>query len=589
MAEDATRRRFRAVALDLDGTLTLGGPPDREVLDALARLRAGGMAIVLVTGRILAELVEVVPDVRTRFDAAVLENGGVLATQAFDRPLVRPVHPALRVALARRGVDVRAGEVLLAGAAQDEGAVLEEVRALGLDCHLVRNRGELMVVPAGATKASGLLHALALLGISPHDTVAVGDAENDLAMLQTAEVGVAVANAVPSLAQAADVLLSEADGHGVLELLRSGVLDGSCPVRPQRWDVLLGTDGAGAPVTISGTPANIVIAGGTGDGKSYLAGLLCEGLVQLGYSVVVLDPEGDHVGLSLLPDVILQGGDRPLPAPDALVQLLDHRCASLVVDLSHLDLQAQDRFVRHLAAELEAHRRRSGFPHWVVIDEADRAVGAGGPGREVFDPSRRGHCLVTWRPQDLGAAALAGTDVVLALGNPAPAPALVALTAAVAEVPPAIAANALVAEGTDVVVAVRGAGAVRSCRLAERATGHFRHEHKYELTGTDDARGFFFRDGPEHLTGSVARNLAELEGELARCTSAVLRHHCAGGDLSRWVRDVFRDPCLAQAIAAVEVQIGPHAPAAAVESARVALVGILQGRHDRRGTIGPTR
>jgi len=47
------------------------------------------------------------------------------------------------------------------------------IRRLGLDHQLVRNRGELMVLPAGVTKATGLLEALADLGGGPSRDVAV--------------------------------------------------------------------------------------------------------------------------------------------------------------------------------------------------------------------------------------------------------------------------------------------------------------------------------------------------------------------------------------------------------------------------------
>jgi hypothetical protein len=56
------------------------------------------------------------------------------------------VSPQLAGALAHRDVPVRQGRVLLACRAQDAAVVLEEVNRLGLDCQLVRNRGELMVL-----------------------------------------------------------------------------------------------------------------------------------------------------------------------------------------------------------------------------------------------------------------------------------------------------------------------------------------------------------------------------------------------------------------------------------------------------------
>ena len=56
-----------------------------------------------------------------------------------------------------------------------------------------------MVLPPGVNKASGLEAVLAELGLSRHNVVGVGDAENDHAFLDMCESSVAVANAMPTL------------------------------------------------------------------------------------------------------------------------------------------------------------------------------------------------------------------------------------------------------------------------------------------------------------------------------------------------------------------------------------------------------
>ena len=82
--------------------------------------------------------------------------------------------------------------------------MLEAIRDLGLELQVIFNKGAVMVLPAGVNKASGLKAALAELGLSPHNVVGVGDAENDHALLRPCECGVAVANAIPTLKQEAD-------------------------------------------------------------------------------------------------------------------------------------------------------------------------------------------------------------------------------------------------------------------------------------------------------------------------------------------------------------------------------------------------
>jgi hypothetical protein len=85
-------------------------------------------------------------------------------------------------------------------------------------------------------------------------------------------------------------------------------------------------------VTLPASQLNIAICGGTGDGKSYLAGLILEQLMRLGYSAIVFDPEGDHRGLGNLHGVFVTGGreDR-LADPADVVRLLRNGYSSVVV------------------------------------------------------------------------------------------------------------------------------------------------------------------------------------------------------------------------------------------------------------------
>lgn len=65
---------FRAVATDLDGTLTSDGQVASRVLDAIARARDANVRMLLVTGRILSELREEHPELEHAFDRVVAEN-----------------------------------------------------------------------------------------------------------------------------------------------------------------------------------------------------------------------------------------------------------------------------------------------------------------------------------------------------------------------------------------------------------------------------------------------------------------------------------------------------------------------------------
>ncbi len=570
--------RPRAIAVDFDGTLTEGGRPRQEALDALGRARAAGIATVLVTGRIVRELEAVFPDVAEHFDALVAENGVVLATPAGSRCLGPPIHSALAGALTARGVAHRRGQGILACSAADEHAVVDEVARLGLEAQLVHNRGELMVLPSGLNKGTGLRKALTELGVSPHDTLAVGDAENDHSLLAAAEVGVAVANAVASLKEEAGWVLADRDGPGVVQMM-DDILAGRGPwAQAPRRSVVLGTDEAGDQVLLPARPANLLIAGGPGGGKSFLAGLLVEQLVALGYSVLVVDPEGEHAGLGRLESAVVVGGKVPLPPPATVASLLHSGDASVVVDLSGLRPAERARYLLDLPVEVEASRRDTGRPHWVFIDEADAlvsheaVVGA-------FQPAAHGYCFVTWHPEQLPPETLAAVETVLATVSPHPGHDLVDLTAAVACQPKTAMTALLTGPVGRVVVARRGAASEpQVARLADRTTGHARHEHKYAAGGLSPERRFWFRTQPDRLTGAVAGNLGELKAELAHCERGVLRHHAPRHDLSSWVAHVFLDQELAARIYSAEEDIEPDSPAAIVESGRLAILAALRSR-----------
>ncbi|GAB1484702.1 sugar-phosphatase [Treponema sp.] len=82
----------------------------------------------------------------------------------------------------------------------------------------------LEVMAAGVSKGQALGVALALRGIKAEQTIAFGDAENDLPLLEAAGYAVAVANAVPSVLSYADALTLTNEENGVAEFLKKYLL-----------------------------------------------------------------------------------------------------------------------------------------------------------------------------------------------------------------------------------------------------------------------------------------------------------------------------------------------------------------------------
>ena len=124
------------------------------------------------------------------------------------------------------------GRAVIATREPHEIVVLETIRELGLELHVIFNKGAVMVLPSGVNKGTGLKRALDELGLSPHDVVGVGDAENDHALLNACQCGVAVANALPAIKQRAHIVTKDSHGAGVAELIERILSDGLPRLRP---------------------------------------------------------------------------------------------------------------------------------------------------------------------------------------------------------------------------------------------------------------------------------------------------------------------------------------------------------------------
>jgi hydroxymethylpyrimidine pyrophosphatase-like HAD family hydrolase len=211
---------YGALASDYDGTLADDGRVAEPTLSALQRLGGAGWRVLLVTGRLLDDLLTVFPDVAV-CDLVVAENGGLLYAPGTgaQRALTEPPAPGFLEELRRRGVAFSVGRTVVATTTAHESAVKDAIGLLGLNLELAFNKGAVMVLPRGVDKRSGLLAALQEIGLKPARVVAVGDGENDLPFMKLCGCSVALANAVPELRTSADLVTSAGNGQGVRELV----------------------------------------------------------------------------------------------------------------------------------------------------------------------------------------------------------------------------------------------------------------------------------------------------------------------------------------------------------------------------------
>ena len=575
---------LRALATDFDGTLTTGGTrPQPSTLDALARFRDAGGVVLLTTGRIISELREVFPDVDDHVDVIIGENGCVVESAVGHRLLAAPVEIELTTALRRRGVRFRGGEVILAGSARDRIEVLEEVRHLELDCQLVFNRSELMILPAGVTKGTGLFDVLGDIGISRHSAIGVGDAENDHSLLDTCEVGVAVANSVSSLKSFADVVLKQPAGAGVAYLCDLMIRSEIPPMHSSRWQVQLGTTSAGASVSLPSSQINVLICGETGVGKSYVAGLFAERLIAQGYSVLVVDPEGDHLHLGRLRGVVLIDGAGGLPQPERVAAMFSQRFASIVLDLSLVPKSSHHAYLARLATAIDESRREHGLPHWIIADEAQDSATDISPDSALLSGGATsgswGFCFATYRPDRLRSSVLDQLDAVVALGTGfAPTASIAAACAAIGDLSPTRIGDELANVQRGSALLLERANPERRVRfqVGSRVTAHRRHWHKYTDASLPADKQFYFRNGHDQIFAS-AGNVRQLRDTLHDCPDSVIVHHVQSHDLSRWIRSVLANPALAAQISNVEGQL--TAGQITVDSARNTMLDYLRGAY----------
>jgi HAD superfamily hydrolase (TIGR01484 family) len=156
------------------------------------------------------------------FHRLVLENGGVLYRPESSEvkilgspPPKQLIHELHRLKVSSLSV----GRVMVATRQPHGSAVIEVIRNLGLDHHVIFNRAAVMVLPRGIDKGMGFKVALSELELLPSTVLGIGDAENDLGFLELCGCSVAVANALPSVRERVDIVTEGRNGKGVGEIL----------------------------------------------------------------------------------------------------------------------------------------------------------------------------------------------------------------------------------------------------------------------------------------------------------------------------------------------------------------------------------
>jgi len=314
------------------------------------------------------------------FDRVVAENGALLYTPATkgERPLGPPPPEPFVTHLKKLGLEpLSIGRVIVATWEPNETLVLDAIRTLGLDLQIIFNKGAVMVLPNGINKASGLEAALEDLGLSAHNVVATGDAENDLAFMRTCGCAVAVGNALSAVKDAADIVTAAARGAGVAELITTWLDDEPrlLDAAVTRHSVPVGNAIANKhEILLRPDRGSVLITGTSGGGKSTLATALLERLAADGFQLCLFDPEGDYGAFA---DAVTFGDAATPVAPEPVLNAVRKLGTNVTVNLLGSNIEERPDVVAGLLPAVLDIRAKYGRPHWILVDEAHHVLPRG--------------------------------------------------------------------------------------------------------------------------------------------------------------------------------------------------------------------
>lgn len=540
--------KFHALATDYDGTIATNGRVDGATLSSLKKLRDSGRKLILVTGRELDDLFTTF-DQPELFDRIVAENGAMVYDPASKE--VRLIGSATSEnfvdELKRRGVQpISVGKVIVATWEPFQNIVLDVIKTQGLELQVIFNKGAVMVMPPGVNKATGLECALAELGLSSHNIVGVGDAENDHAFLEMCGCAVAVANAIPSVKDHADLVMKADHGAGVCELIEQILADDLACLSNE--SITLGTLDDGEAVPLCPVDQGILICGSSGSGKSTLTTGLLEQLAAEDFQIAILDPEGDY---DLLDFGISLGSPQRAPLVEEILDILKDPSRNLSVNLLGVPLEQRPGFFAEILPRILELRGRTGRPHLLVVDEAHHLLPVGwGPAKMVLSERTRGILYITVHPESIATEVLETVDIVIAVGaEPAKTIGAFCLAAGI-PTPEVMDPIAKLLPG-DVMLYRRGETKTVVVHSEKPTKERKRHSRKYAEGNLGPAGSFYFkgREGKLNLKASNLMIFLQLADGVDDDTWLF---HLKRSEYSNWLKRSIKDPRLAFEVETIE-------------------------------------
>lgn len=265
---------YQILALDLDGTLTNSNKEiTRPTLEALIDIQKAGKKVVLASGRPTRGVLPLAKQLHLEtygsyilsFNGARITDcrtGNVIYNKTLPTWCFEPVYQIVSE-YKDTGIDIVAypPDQLLSGFSPNQYTELESrINHVPVECatddflsRIPKDSNKLLIpgdpevlqkiqsrlrerfrsalsiycsdpffleiMPPGIDKAHSLMRLLTSIGLTADQMICCGDGYNDITMIETAGLGVAMANAQPAVLEKADYITRSNDEDGVLHVI----------------------------------------------------------------------------------------------------------------------------------------------------------------------------------------------------------------------------------------------------------------------------------------------------------------------------------------------------------------------------------
>jgi hypothetical protein len=221
---------LKALLTDIDGTIT---DPSRRIstrsIEAIRSLIDGGTDVVLASGNTSCFMDALSKMIGTK-GTFIAENGGVFRVGYTGSLRIKGDQTVCRKALERlqahfhasgKELELFSPQYRLADLAFARTVPVDEVKSVLRDypVQILDTGYAIHLQSPGVNKGTALTALAREMGLETADFLAIGDSLNDIQMLETAGIGITVANAHPDTKAVAQYIAGKEYGDGFVEAI----------------------------------------------------------------------------------------------------------------------------------------------------------------------------------------------------------------------------------------------------------------------------------------------------------------------------------------------------------------------------------